>query len=91
MLEDILTRMGKDKDDYDRVTDRAGHDLRYAIDNSKLRTELGWTPKHTDFESGLQATIDWYRENENWWKAEKMLLKQNMLKHKRFWINKNSF
>lgn len=35
--------MGKDKDDYDRVTDRAGHDLRYAIDNSKLRTELGWT------------------------------------------------
>ena len=71
VLEDILTRMGKDKDDYDRVTDRAGHDLRYAIDNSKLRTELGWAPKHTDFESGLQATIDWYRENENWWKAEK--------------------
>ncbi|PCS00120.1 dTDP-glucose 4,6-dehydratase [Lactococcus fujiensis JCM 16395] len=73
VLEDILTRMGHDKNDYDRVVDPRGdaHDKRYAIDNTKLREELGWTPKHTDFESGLQATIDWYRENENWWKAEK--------------------
>ena len=40
--------------------DRPGHDMRYAIDNSKLVEELGWAPKFTDFRSGLQATIDWY-------------------------------
>lgn len=73
VLEDLLQRMGKDKNDYDRVIDPRGdaHDKRYAIDNTKLREELGWTPKHTDFESGLQATIDWYRDHEDWWKAEK--------------------
>lgn len=73
VLEDILTRMGKDKADYDRIIDPRGdaHDKRYAIDNTKLREELGWEPKHTDFESGLQATIDWYKANEDWWKAEK--------------------
>ena len=71
VLEEILTEMGQAPDAYDRVTDRAGHDLRYAIDNTKLRTELGWEPKHTDFESGLKATIDWYTENQDWWKAEK--------------------
>ena len=51
VLEEILTEMGQAADDYDRVTDRAGHDLRYAIDNTKLRTELGWEPKHTLLES----------------------------------------
>ncbi|MDR0298893.1 MAG: dTDP-glucose 4,6-dehydratase [Streptococcaceae bacterium] len=73
VLEDILPRMGKAADDYDRVVDPRGeaHDKRYAIDNTKLRTELGWEPKHTDFESGLQATIDWYKANEAWWKDEK--------------------
>ncbi|MDR0200374.1 MAG: GDP-mannose 4,6-dehydratase, partial [Streptococcaceae bacterium] len=73
VLEDLLVKMGKNATDYDRVIDPRGdaHDKRYAIDNTKLREELGWTPKHTDFESGLQATIDWYRENESWWKAEK--------------------
>ena len=53
------------------VADRPGHDLRYAIDNSKLVEELGWQPKFTDFRSGLQATIDWYRNNEAWWRPLK--------------------
>jgi len=62
---------GRDADDFDHVTDRAGHDLRYAIDASKLRTELGWTPQFTDFRSGLAATVDWYREHEEWWRPAK--------------------
>ena len=47
------------------VTDRAGHDLRYAIDSSKLQSELGWTPSLT-FEEGLEKTVDWYLANEEW-------------------------
>lgn len=67
MLRLILTLMDRDPDDFDHVTDRAGHDLRYAIDASAVRAELGWTPKHTDLTEGLRATIDWYRDNEWWW------------------------
>lgn len=48
------------------VTDRPGHDLRYAIDPTKISTELGWTPKES-FESGFRKTVIWYLENENWW------------------------
>ncbi len=53
------------------VADRAGHDLRYAIDSSRLRTELGWQPSYADFETGLAATVDWYRHNEDWWRPAK--------------------
>jgi dTDP-glucose 4,6-dehydratase len=67
VMRTILRLMGRDPDDFDHVTDRAGHDLRYAIDPSALYDELGWGPKHTDFEEGLRATIDWYRANESWW------------------------
>ena len=49
------------------VTDRKGHDLRYAIDPKKIGDELGWTPK-TRFADGLKKTLDWYSKNENWWK-----------------------
>ena len=49
------------------VTDRPGHDMRYAIDPTKLMTELGWKPKE-DFETGIRKTVQWYLENEWWWK-----------------------
>jgi len=71
VVELILELMGQPADAYDHVTDRAGHDLRYAIDSTKLRTQLGWTPAYADFEAGLAATIDWYRENESWWAGAK--------------------
>ncbi|AZH78098.1 MULTISPECIES: dTDP-glucose 4,6-dehydratase [Microbacterium] len=71
VVELILTMMGQPADAYDHVTDRAGHDLRYAIDSTKLRTELGWRPQFSDFEAGLSATIDWYRDNESWWAPSK--------------------
>lgn len=71
VIELILTLMGEDADAYDHVTDRPGHDLRYAIDSSKLRHELGWNPKYRNFEQGLRATIEWYRKNEAWWSPAK--------------------
>ena len=71
VVEAILELMGRSSDDYDHVTDRAGHDLRYAIDSSKLRTELGWRPRYSDFASGLAQTIDWYRNHESWWRPQK--------------------
>ncbi|GAA2015585.1 dTDP-glucose 4,6-dehydratase [Brevibacterium samyangense] len=71
VVELILETMGKDKTDFDHVNDRPGHDLRYAIDSTKLRTELGWQPKFQDFEAGLKATIDWYTANRDWWSSAK--------------------
>ena len=67
VLQTLLELMGRDRDDFDYVVDRAGHDLRYEIDPTPLCTELGWAPKHIDFTEGLRATIDWYRDNESWW------------------------
>jgi len=67
VVEMILEIMGQPRDSYDHVVDRVGHDLRYAIDSSKLRTELGWMPRYGDFERGLSTTIDWYRDHRDWW------------------------
>lgn len=80
VVELILELMGQPKDAYEHVTDRAGHDLRYAIDSTKLREELGWTPKFTDFRSGLADTIKWYTENQDWWQAQKQEVEQNYAK-----------
>ncbi|NLF25693.1 MAG: dTDP-glucose 4,6-dehydratase [Deltaproteobacteria bacterium] len=71
VIQTILVLMGKNADDFEHVTDRPGHDLRYAIDSSKLRTELGWKPIYTDFKSGLKQTIKWYQDNQDWWSAHK--------------------
>jgi dTDP-glucose 4,6-dehydratase len=71
VVETILELMGQPKDAYEHVNDRVGHDLRYAIDSTKLRTELGWRPQYEDFRSGLAATIDWYTEHQDWWRAGK--------------------
>ncbi|MBB4853074.1 dTDP-glucose 4,6-dehydratase [Mycobacteroides chelonae] len=71
VLQTILKLMDKAPEDFDHVTDRAGHDLRYAIDPTPLRDELGWKPTHSDFTGGLAATIDWYRNNEDWWRPIK--------------------
>ncbi len=71
IIETILELMGQPKDAYEHVNDRPGHDQRYAIDSTKLQTELGWKPQYTNLREGLQATIDWYTQNRAWWQAQK--------------------
>ena len=71
VVQAILRELGEPEDAFDLVRDRPGHDRRYAIDSSKLRTQLGWQPQYADFAAGLRATIDWYRENEAWWRPQK--------------------
>ncbi len=80
VVEMILELTGQPADAYDLVADRPGHDLRYAIDSTKLRTELGWTPRYPNFHDGLAATIDWYRENQDWWQADKAAVEANYAK-----------
>ncbi len=67
----LLEIFGRDAGDFDHVPDRPGHDLRYAIDSTLLRTELGWQPRYRDFRAGLEATVEWYRDNEAWWRPRK--------------------
>ncbi len=71
VVETLLELMGQPRDAYDLVSDRPGHDMRYAIDATRLRDELGWTPRFTSFRDGLAATVDWYRANEAWWRPQK--------------------
>jgi dTDP-glucose 4,6-dehydratase len=67
----LLRLLGRPEDDFDLVADRAGHDVRYAIESGKLRLELGWQPRFEDFEAGLSDTIDWYRSHRHWWAPHK--------------------
>ena len=71
VLQIILESMGEPNDAFDFVTDRPGHDMRYAIDSTKLRTSLDWAPRYTNFEEGIAATIDWYTANRTWWENDK--------------------
>ena len=71
VLRTILRLMGKDENDFEHVIDRPGHDMRYAIDGTRLREELGWEPQFTDFEAGLADTIAWYTDNRSWWEPLK--------------------
>jgi len=64
----ILEAMGKDESSIRYVEDRLGHDKRYAIDNEKIQTQLGWEPSLT-FEEGIKLTIDWYLNNQEWMKS----------------------
>ncbi|WP_040767083.1 dTDP-glucose 4,6-dehydratase [Tsukamurella sp. 1534] len=67
----ILEAMGRPADDFDAVPDRAGHDLRYAIDATRIRRDLGWEPARADFAQGLADTVNWYRDNPSWWSPGK--------------------
>jgi dTDP-glucose 4,6-dehydratase len=66
----ILESMGADESSIEYVEDRKGHDLRYSVDWTKINQELGYEPK-VKFEDGLRETIEWYRDNESWWKPLK--------------------
>jgi dTDP-glucose 4,6-dehydratase len=66
LVKMILKIMNKDESNIEFVKDRPGHDIRYAVDWSKINRELGWEPKHP-FEQGLKDTIKWYQDNLNWW------------------------
>lgn len=66
VVKTILKALDKPESLIEFVTDRPGHDLRYAIDPAKLENELGWKPQYT-FETGIQQTIDWYLANRDWW------------------------
>jgi len=64
----ILRQLGRDQGLVTFVEDRPGHDMRYSLDSSRIRSELGWRPKHS-FEKALGETVDWYVDNEPWWKS----------------------
>jgi dTDP-glucose 4,6-dehydratase len=67
VVREILRIMGKEEGQIEFVEDRPGHDVRYSLDSSKIREELGWKPIQT-FEKGLEATVRWYLDNEDWWR-----------------------
>lgn len=70
VVKKILLLMGKGEDMIEFVKDRPGHDLRYAVDWTKIQSELGWKPSH-DFDAWLSKTVEWYRTHESWWKRVK--------------------
>lgn len=66
----VLALLGKDKSSIDFVTDRPGHDRRYAVNWTKIKTELKWRPLH-DFDTWLGLTVRWYQQNKPWWRPLK--------------------
>lgn len=71
MVQRILRLLGKPEDWLEYSGERPGHDLRYAVDASKIRSELGWRPEHTSIEDGLAQTVQWFVENQEWWRPKK--------------------
>lgn len=67
VVNEILDVMGKKKELIEFVEDRPGHDLRYSLDSTKIRSKLGWKPR-TNFKEGIKKTVEWYLNNEWWWK-----------------------
>jgi len=66
VVQRVLSNMGKSKDHYEYAENRPGHDDRYSLDSSKIRSNLGWEPT-INFDTGLKETIDWYLKNKGWW------------------------
>lgn len=71
VIKKILTFMGKDESWIEYVKDRPGHDRRYSVDWSKTQKELGWEPQYVDLDKGLEKTITWFIDNQDWWKRVK--------------------
>ena len=65
---------------FEHVADRPGHDQRYTMDATKIRTELGWRPRYTDLRAGLEQTIEWYAANRQWWEAGKATVEEGYAK-----------
>lgn len=81
VLQQILELMGHPGNEFDWISDRPGHDLRYAIDATVLREELGWKPQYQDFTAGLASTIDWYKEHRQWWAPSKQATENRYALH----------
>jgi len=71
VVKKINEIMGRDNSNYEHVQDRPGHDKRYALDNTKLRIDLGWQPTFTNFDECLEQTVTWYQGNKSWWEQTK--------------------
>jgi dTDP-glucose 4,6-dehydratase len=80
IINELLEVMGLPADYFEYVPDRPGHDLRYSNDSTKIRTELGWRPRYESFRDGLAATVDWYRQNEWWWRSHKEAAEERYVK-----------
>jgi dTDP-glucose 4,6-dehydratase len=76
IMNDLLEVMSLPVDYFEYVPDRPGHDLRYSNDSTKIRSELGWQPRYGSFRDGLAMTVDWYRQNEWWWKPHKSVAEE---------------
>jgi dTDP-glucose 4,6-dehydratase len=79
----VVKQMNLTEGSIEYVPDRPGHDFRYALDNTKIRHELGWRPER-EFEDGLRSTVAWYRENTDWWRPLKEPLSRES---KGFWTH----
>jgi dTDP-glucose 4,6-dehydratase len=80
IIHDLLEIMSLPADYFEYVPDRPGHDLRYSNDSTKIRSELGWQPRYESFRDGLATTVDWYRQNEWWWKSHKEAAEERYVK-----------